>query len=621
MKKLLGIAALVATIIAFAAGAQQVTPPGDTALVCAYNSSPPTIQSGKFGYLQCDSQGQLLINGNFIVATSNMIFQVATTGTVNNVCSVAQPCSTIQQAINVVASYNWVNKYYPTINVADGTYTGTVLLHALYNIVPGQTPILAGNNTTPTNVVIQSAVADAVNMDPYANWTLNGFQLKSTSGANADLNVTTYSTVNIDHIDFAGNYKLVQSTLFSFIYAPNATLSSSTTSARNAIYVQASAWFINDGATWTINNSPTFSDYFASVGDFGVLGTGTYINGNTVTGNRIFCYNFGWIEYAGTRASFPGNGIVQIQANSILNGDTNSVLGGYINTSASLDQTVALSDGISSKNLRADYNITNPINWTFSPVGGGIYLTAAAVGGTQFILTNTSAGGHQVYYGAQGSAATLGLAAGNSFILDVTTGLFNYWFDNTGIITLSNTLGFSAQTAFNANAPDSGVSRLGAASLALGNGTAGDFTGTLKLAHLTATALANSATTSAVCYNTGTGVLTYDGTIGTCTTSDERLKNMGERIPNALDKLLQINGVSYTWKEGYNLGTGPQIGVGAQTVERVFPELVQTGSDGYKSVDYQRLTAPIIEALRELKADNDNLKAELKSLKSRRRHH
>ena len=140
------------------------------------------------------------------------------------------------------------------------------------------------------------------------------------------------------------------------------------------------------------------------------------------------------------------------------------------------------------------------------------------------------------------------------------------------------------------------------------------------MAHLTASSLANTATTSAVCYNTSTGVLTYDGTIGTCTTSDERLKNMGERIPNALDKLLQINGVYGTWKNPIN-GRGRQIFIGAQTAEKVFPELVQTDSEGKKVLDYQKLTAPIIEALRELKADNDNLKAEIKSLKSRRRHH
>lgn len=128
--------------------------------------------------------------------------------------------------------------------------------------------------------------------------------------------------------------------------------------------------------------------------------------------------------------------------------------------------------------------------------------------------------------------------------------------------------------------------------------------------------ITNVATTSALCYNTGTGLITYDGTLGTCTVSDERLKNIGPRIEHALDRLLQINGVHYTWKDTA-YGSGSQIGVGAQTVEKVFPELVSTGSDGIKSVDYQRLTAPIIEAMRELKADNDNLQACLGSWKCR----
>jgi Chaperone of endosialidase len=134
-------------------------------------------------------------------------------------------------------------------------------------------------------------------------------------------------------------------------------------------------------------------------------------------------------------------------------------------------------------------------------------------------------------------------------------------------------------------------------------------TGTLNVS-----AIANVATTSSLCYNTGTGLITYDGTLGTCTVSDERLKNIEGRIDGALEKLLQIDGVYYTWKNE-SLGTGRQIGVGAQTVERVFPELVQTDGNGRKSADYQRLTAPIIEAIRELKADNDNMRAQIHALR------
>src|SRR6185369_17933723 len=40
--------------------AQRVQAPGNTAIVCAYNSSPPTLTSGWFGYAQCDSSGKLI---------------------------------------------------------------------------------------------------------------------------------------------------------------------------------------------------------------------------------------------------------------------------------------------------------------------------------------------------------------------------------------------------------------------------------------------------------------------------------------------------------------------------------------------------------------------------------
>lgn len=58
------ILAFLTLLFANAAIAQPVpTPPGDTALACAYNSSPPTLISGQFGYLQCDQNGKLLTSG------------------------------------------------------------------------------------------------------------------------------------------------------------------------------------------------------------------------------------------------------------------------------------------------------------------------------------------------------------------------------------------------------------------------------------------------------------------------------------------------------------------------------------------------------------------------------
>ena len=104
--------------------------------------------------------------------------------------------------------------------------------------------------------------------------------------------------------------------------------------------------------------------------------------------------------------------------------------------------------------------------------------------------------------------------------------------------------------------------------------------------------------------------------------SDARLKVDIQPLENVLDKMGRICGVTFNWNEqGKDVvgkaATGKrEIGVIAQDVESVFPELVVTGSDGYKRVDYAKMTAVLIEAVKELKAENDNLKARIEALES-----
>ena len=80
--------------------------------------------------------------------------------------------------------------------------------------------------------------------------------------------------------------------------------------------------------------------------------------------------------------------------------------------------------------------------------------------------------------------------------------------------------------------------------------------------------------------------------------SDERLKDNIETIENGLDKVEQLRGVTYTRDEKES------IGVIAQEVEKILPEIVLTADDemGTKSVDYGRLTAVLIEAVKDLSA-------------------
>lgn len=85
--------------------------------------------------------------------------------------------------------------------------------------------------------------------------------------------------------------------------------------------------------------------------------------------------------------------------------------------------------------------------------------------------------------------------------------------------------------------------------------------------------------------------------------SDARYKTEVQIIPDALQKIGEINGVYYRWKHtAYPekaFSEKKQIGFIAQELEKQFPEVVFTDDKGYKSVDYSRLTPILLEAIKE----------------------
>ena len=83
-------------------------------------------------------------------------------------------------------------------------------------------------------------------------------------------------------------------------------------------------------------------------------------------------------------------------------------------------------------------------------------------------------------------------------------------------------------------------------------------------------------------------------------TSDERLKSDIKTIDNALDKVMNMRGVSFTKQAEKG------IGVIAQEVEKVLPEVVHDGD--YKSVAYGNMVGVLIEAIKELKTEIDTHK-------------
>ncbi|MFH2036248.1 MAG: tail fiber domain-containing protein, partial [Candidatus Zixiibacteriota bacterium] len=117
------------------------------------------------------------------------------------------------------------------------------------------------------------------------------------------------------------------------------------------------------------------------------------------------------------------------------------------------------------------------------------------------------------------------------------------------------------------------------------------------------------------------GNICYTGSIGAC--SDVAFKKDIVPIDNALSTVDHITGVKYSWRTNEyperHFGSDRQIGLIAQEVKEVLPEAVTLQSDGYYSIDYSRLTPLLLEAIKELKKQNDDLTKRLEILEAQAR--
>jgi hypothetical protein len=114
-----------------------------------------------------------------------------------------------------------------------------------------------------------------------------------------------------------------------------------------------------------------------------------------------------------------------------------------------------------------------------------------------------------------------------------------------------------------------------------------------------------------------TGEIRATNNITAYYSSDRRLKENISNIPNALDKVNQLNGVTFDWTEAYMKQHGGEdgyfvkkndTGLIAQDVEQVLPEIVRSNKDGYLGVQYDKVVGLLVEAIKELKQEIEFLK-------------
>ena len=119
-------------------------------------------------------------------------------------------------------------------------------------------------------------------------------------------------------------------------------------------------------------------------------------------------------------------------------------------------------------------------------------------------------------------------------------------------------------------------------------------------------------------FNNGAQTCTINPASGVTCSSDQRLKENINPIEDALDKVLAVNGVTFTWKNDESKEKKRELGFIAQNIEVTAPELVSENEQGYKQVNYANFVAVLAEGLKEFYqkwlSDSENKGREIASI-------
>ena len=90
--------------------------------------------------------------------------------------------------------------------------------------------------------------------------------------------------------------------------------------------------------------------------------------------------------------------------------------------------------------------------------------------------------------------------------------------------------------------------------------------------------------------------------------SDRNLKDNIQPIENPLEKMDKIGGYTFIWNDKQSTYKGKDIGVVAQEIQEIMPEIVATRANGYLGVKYEKIVPLLIESIKELKKEVEDIK-------------
>lgn len=349
-----------------------------------------------------------------------------------------------------------------------------------------------------------------------------------------------------------------------------------------------------EGSIQYLAASDTFQ-VCATAGSWSAMGGGASLSGLTAAtadnsiNNANFEQNWGWNSLT------TGVGL-SLYSTSVTSGTVLAVSANNTGTSGVIGSAI-----IANNNSRSDYSNAIEANaGGLSGITTGVYGSAASPNGTG--VEGYTGSGASSGVGVKGRAGhTSGLTRGVLGEVSSTsgTGVFGNATAATG--SVNGVQGYVISTS------GTGV-----------RGTAAATSGTTYGVYGTN---ASSAGYGGYFTNTSTGValhaagdIEFTGALRDM--SDIRLKDNIQPIDRTLEKIIQLDGLSYTMKDS-KIGT-VEYGFSAQDVQKIFPNLVHTAPDemGTLSLNYQGMIAPMVEAMKEQQTEIDSLRAEINELKS-----
>ena len=417
--------------------------------------------------------------------------------------------------------------------------------------------------------------------------TVDGdIELKSSGGGDVLLDPTTGIISVKGNVSMQdGTAKFLSSGGNDIVFGNNLVITGSITTTGNANI--AGNLTIGDTSADTVNVVASISSsLIPSV-------TNVFDLGSTTKFWRDLYISTGSIKFVGA-----GGSVVGTLTNT---GNGLNLDGGVVTNGNSSFGTASVSVTSVTGSLRVSGSLTTIGESTATSFNGAINATNGVISGssqiTLILPTGVVSGSSQITY-ANISSIPAGIVSGSSQVTPLLP---------TGVVS------GSAQTIL--NLPTGTVS--GSSQVTLSSTTGGTTASNVQFNSL-GIGMAASATA---------GRIDATNDVVAFSSSDIRFKENIVPIENALDKISKISGNTYDWKaenkieHGYE---GNDVGVIAQEIEAVLPQLVQTRENGFKAVKYDKLVALLIEGIKEqqqqiekLRMDLDNYECKCDNCKSK----